>query len=37
MCDTDFFTFGVCGRELVRTKTLAAGDDCCDFWVRSKA
>lgn len=36
MCRMDYGTYDMVGAELIRTKTLAAGDDCCNFYVRRK-
>jgi len=33
MCNTDYLTFAFCGYKLIRTKTLAQGNECCDFWI----
>lgn len=37
MCRMDYGTYEMVGAELFRTKTLAAGDECCDFHVVRKA
>lgn len=37
MCRMDYGTYDMVGAELIRTKTLAAGDECCNFYVRRKA
>lgn len=34
LCEADFITYTLMGAELTRTKTLANGDDCCDFRVK---
>lgn len=36
MCQMDFATYDMVGAELIRTKTLAAGDECCNFHVKRK-
>ena len=33
MCNTDYLSFSLAGFKLIRTKTLAVGNDYCDFWV----
>lgn len=33
LCRTDFLSYELVGAHLERTKTLGAGDDCCDFHV----
>ena len=37
MCQFDFISADFIGAELTRTKTLAGGDDCCNFRYRKKA
>lgn len=37
MCQFDFISADFMGAELIRTKTLATGDDCCDFRYRRKS
>lgn len=37
MCQFDFISADFMGAELTRTKTLAGGDDCCNFRYRKKA
>lgn len=34
MCKMDFETYKMVGAELIRTKTLANGDECCNFYVK---
>ncbi len=34
MCKMDYETYKMVGAELIRTKTLANGDDCCNFHVK---
>ena len=36
LCKTDYTAYDLLGAELFRTKTLANGDDCCDFHVVKK-
>ena len=36
LCRMDYGTYDMVGAELIRTKTLAAGDDCCNFHVIRK-
>ena len=36
MCDTDYVSLHFGGYRLIRTKTLAHGNDCCDFWIIKK-
>jgi hypothetical protein len=36
LCNTDYVLFRALGMELVRTKTLAWGCDCCDFRIKRK-
>lgn len=36
LCKTDYLTIGFSGCKLTRTKTLANGDTCCDFWIHRK-
>jgi hypothetical protein len=36
LCNTDYVLFSALGMELVRTKTLAWGCDCCDFRIKMK-
>lgn len=33
MCNMDFPKYELVGAKLIRTKTLAVGDTCCDFHV----
>ena len=33
LCSIDYTTFGLCRGRLIREKTLAKGDDICDFWI----
>ena len=33
LCSIDYATFGLCHGRLIREKTLAKGDDMCDFWI----
>lgn len=33
MCHMDYSTYAMVGAKLIRTKTLANGDDCCNFHV----
>lgn len=33
MCNMDFLQYELVGAKLIRTKTLAVGDTCCDFHV----
>lgn len=35
LCNTDYITIGFAGCKLSRTKTLANGDSCCDFWIQA--
>jgi len=36
MCKMDYKTIALRGGKLIRTKTLASGGDCCDFYVCKK-
>lgn len=36
LCRMDYGTYDMVGAELIRTKTLAAGDECCNFHVIRK-
>lgn len=36
MCEFDFISANFMGAKLTRTKTLANGDDCCNFWYTKK-
>lgn len=36
LCNTDYITIGFSGCKLTRTKTLAKGDSCCNFWIQRK-
>lgn len=33
LCNIDYATFSMCHGRLIRAKTLAKGDDLCDFWI----
>jgi len=33
LCNTDYLVFSFGGYKLIRTETLAQGDECCDFWI----
>ena len=33
LCNIDYATFSLCHGKLIREKTLAKGDDMCDFWI----
>lgn len=37
LCKTDYLSYELVGAHLERTKTLGAGDDCCDFHVTREA